>query len=271
MHHPDPAARGACGGKLFAQPAQHGLRRGGAVLTADILIVRRPDHVVQDDDQAIGRGRMTHRIVAAGGIGLIEVGGHALGPDQAAHGIPGGREIGAAGIDAIVATAGIVVAQRQDRRLAAQRCRQRVEDEHRRLLGKFVDGWRFRFRVQKCCSLHVEQVHQQVARHEREVRAGHGFAELRHGRRQQRIVAVLAGRRRRSLLGGGEDRRPLRRRGARQGRGQVGIGEGTEMDVAQHHEGAGQRSGLTGRRIRQGHRERTGRGQDGCAQKCRQA
>ena len=83
---------------------------------------------------------MPRRIIAAGFVGLVEVGVQPLGADQTPNRLPRRGEITPARLDPIVAAARIVVAEGDDHRLAAERLGQGIGNENRRLFGHLAGG-----------------------------------------------------------------------------------------------------------------------------------
>ena len=134
---------------------------------------------------------MAGRVVAAGGIGPVEIGVDAVGADETANGLPGVGEIGAAGFDAIVATTGIVVAERDEDRLAGQRRREPVGDELCRLDGQPADRRGSGRGAERLGRLVLEAVGQEVAIDDDQIDVGSGAGHGGKARLEQGIVGVL--------------------------------------------------------------------------------
>ena len=112
---------------------------------------------------------MPRRVVARRGPGLREVGFQPLGAHQAPNRLARRGEVGPARLDLVVAALRILVAERHEGRLAAERSGQGIGDEQRRLGGHVVHGRRGGIDAERSGSLGIEPVRQEVARHDGEV------------------------------------------------------------------------------------------------------
>ena len=101
---------------------------------------------------------MARRVVARRGPGLREVGFQPLGTHQAPNRLARRGEVGPARLDLVVAALRILVAQRDEGRLAAERFGQGTGNEQRRLGGHVVHGRRRRIDTKRPGSLGVEPV-----------------------------------------------------------------------------------------------------------------
>jgi hypothetical protein len=200
---------------------------------------------------------MPCRIVAAGGVGLVEVGLQPLGADQTSNHLPRGGEVTPARLDPVVAAVRIDIAQGDDGGLAGERIGQGIAHEKRRLHRHFAGGLRRRGDAQGLRCLRIELVNEKIARHDGEIRARYGFREGDETRGQQGVVGVFTGSRHRLILGGGEGRLPCCRSRPRQGRGELRRLERIEMKIGDDDE----RAASLGAANRRDGRDQPGKGQ----------